>query len=53
MTYEIGVIPGDGIGPEVIDAVLPLVERVADDLGSGIRTESNDWAASATWRRAR
>jgi tartrate dehydrogenase/decarboxylase/D-malate dehydrogenase len=45
VTYEIGVIPGDGIGPEVIDAVLPLVEHVADNLGSGIRTESYDWGS--------
>jgi tartrate dehydrogenase/decarboxylase/D-malate dehydrogenase len=45
VTYEIGVIPGDGIGPEVIDAVFPVVERVADDRGSGIRTESYDWGS--------
>ena len=29
MSYEIATIPGDGIGPEVVDATLPLFEEVA------------------------
>lgn len=30
MSYEIATIPGDGIGPEVVEATLPLFERVAE-----------------------
>jgi 3-isopropylmalate dehydrogenase len=30
-TYAIAVLPGDGIGPEVIDATIPLVEKLARD----------------------
>ena len=32
-SYDICVLPGDGIGPEVIDATLPLLDRVAHDAG--------------------
>ncbi|MFO1313709.1 MAG: isocitrate/isopropylmalate dehydrogenase family protein [Burkholderiales bacterium] len=28
-TFDIAVLPGDGIGPEVIDATLPLLEKLA------------------------
>ena len=28
-THRIAVIPGDGIGPEVIDAAIPIIERAA------------------------
>ena len=33
MAYRIATIPGDGIGPEVVDATLPLFESIADDEG--------------------
>jgi len=29
MAYDVAVIPGDGIGPEVVEAALPLFERAA------------------------
>jgi len=29
--FEIAVLPGDGIGPEVIDATVPLLEKLARD----------------------
>jgi 3-isopropylmalate dehydrogenase len=31
--YSIAVLPGDGIGTEVIDAVVPLLERLSHDAG--------------------
>lgn len=30
-TYDIELIPGDGIGPEIIDVVMPLFRTVADN----------------------
>jgi 3-isopropylmalate dehydrogenase len=35
--YEICVLPGDGIGVEVIDAALPLLERAGRGLGYALR----------------
>jgi tartrate dehydrogenase/decarboxylase/D-malate dehydrogenase len=29
MAYDIAVIPGDGIGPEIVDAAEPLFKDVA------------------------
>ena len=37
-SFSIAVLPGDGIGPEVIDAVIPLAEQARvelDDLNEG------------------
>ena len=48
MSYEITTIPGDGIGPEVVGATLPLFERVAEDHGIEFKFTCYDWAASAT-----
>ena len=40
-TLRIAVIAGDGIGPEVIEASVPLVERAAAgaESGSGVALE--------------
>jgi 3-isopropylmalate dehydrogenase len=35
--FEIAVLPGDGIGPEVIDATVPLLEKLARGAGFGFR----------------
>lgn len=45
MTYDIGIIKGDGIGPEVINAVVPLAEDVAQDHGFSITTQEYDWGS--------
>ena len=45
MTYDIAHLPGDGIGAEVTDATLPLVERVADDYGFSVETTRYDWGS--------
>ncbi|MCG1004779.1 MULTISPECIES: isocitrate/isopropylmalate dehydrogenase family protein [Halobacterium] len=42
-TYDIELIPGDGIGPEVVDAALPLFRDVADDYGFEFDIIRRDW----------
>ncbi|WP_066415000.1 isocitrate/isopropylmalate dehydrogenase family protein [Halorubrum aethiopicum] len=41
--YEIAVIPGDGIGPEVVDAALPLVADAAEEAEFSFETTRFDW----------
>ena len=41
--HDIAVIPGDGIGPAVVDAALPVVRAAADEAGVGIDTTRYDW----------
>lgn len=43
MAYQIATIPGDGIGPEVVDAALPLFESIADDEGFSLEFTRYDW----------
>ena len=45
MTYDIGVIEGDGIGPEVIDAVRPLIDDVAEAHDAAVTTHDYDWGS--------
>ncbi len=45
MTYDIAHLPGDGIGVEVTDATLPLVDRVAEDHGFSVETTRYDWGS--------
>lgn len=45
MTYDIAHLPGDGIGVEVTDATLPLVDRVAADHGFSVETTRYDWGS--------
>ena len=45
MTYEIGIIEGDGIGPEVIDAVEPLIEDVSGEHGVDLAPVAYDWGS--------
>ena len=45
MAYDIAVIPGDGIGREVIDATLPLLSSVAGAHDSELRTTKFDWSS--------
>jgi 3-isopropylmalate dehydrogenase len=39
--YEIAVLPGDGIGTEVVDATMPLLARLADRFGFTLRTRTH------------
>ena len=43
MAYDIATIPGDGIGPEVVEAVLPLAEDAADAHGFEVETTRYKW----------
>jgi tartrate dehydrogenase/decarboxylase/D-malate dehydrogenase len=45
MSYEIATIPGDGIGPEVVNATLPLFEQVAENHGVEIEFTRYDWGS--------
>jgi len=53
-TYEIAAIPGDGIGPEVIDAGLRVVEALAErDGGFRLAVERFDWGSDRFKRTGR
>jgi tartrate dehydrogenase/decarboxylase/D-malate dehydrogenase len=43
MAYEFATIPGDGIGPAVVDAAHPLFEDVASSFGFSFETTRYDW----------
>lgn len=43
MTHDVAVIPGDGIGPEVVDAVRPLLEDAAQEYGFELTFADFDW----------
>lgn len=45
MSYEIATIPGDGIGPEVVEATLPLFERVAEARDLGVEFTRYGWGS--------
>jgi tartrate dehydrogenase/decarboxylase / D-malate dehydrogenase len=43
MTHDVAVIPGDGIGPEVVDAVRPLLKDAAQEYGFELTFTDFDW----------
>jgi len=45
-TYRIALIPGDGIGKDVIDAAWQVLERVADKTGFGLEPTSFPWSCA-------
>ncbi|MGN8214994.1 tartrate dehydrogenase [Halococcus salifodinae] len=45
MPYEVALLPGDGIGPAVVDAALPVFEAVADRHGFTLETTVFDWGS--------
>ena len=45
MAHDIALLPGDGIGVEVVDAALPLVEEVADDRNIDLSFTRYDWGS--------
>ena len=45
MSYDVAVIPGDGIGIEVVDATIPLLETLADGYGFEITLDRYDWGS--------
>jgi tartrate dehydrogenase/decarboxylase/D-malate dehydrogenase len=45
MSYEIALIPGDGIGNTVVDASLPLLDAVGDREGITLEYTEFDWGS--------
>ncbi|MCO8252781.1 isocitrate/isopropylmalate family dehydrogenase [Haladaptatus sp. AB618] len=45
MSYEIAVIPGDGIGTEVVECSMPVVEAAANACGVSFETTLYDWGS--------
>ncbi|SFG85174.1 tartrate dehydrogenase/decarboxylase / D-malate dehydrogenase [Halopelagius inordinatus] len=45
MTYDIALLPGDGIGVEVVDAALPILEDAAERDGFSVETTRYDWGS--------
>lgn len=43
MSHEIVLLPGDGIGPAIVDAALPVFDLVADQCGFTLQTTAFDW----------
>ena len=43
-TYRIAVIPGDGIGNEVVPAGIEVLEKVGGKLGIGFQWDEFDWS---------
>ncbi|OGP96750.1 MAG: tartrate dehydrogenase [Deltaproteobacteria bacterium RBG_16_47_11] len=43
-TYNLAVIPGDGIGKEVTHEALKILRAVSEKHGFGVKTESFDWS---------
>jgi tartrate dehydrogenase/decarboxylase/D-malate dehydrogenase len=45
MSYEIAVIPGDGVGTEVINATVPLIQDVARAHNISLTTTQYEWGS--------
>ncbi|MFB6122297.1 MAG: isocitrate/isopropylmalate dehydrogenase family protein [Haloferacaceae archaeon] len=45
MSYDIAVIPGDGIGTEVVDYSMPVVEAAAEACGVSFDATRYDWGS--------
>src|SRR5438067_10487006 len=45
MTKRIAVVPGDGIGPEVIDAGMGVIEKLNEQRGLGLEFTRFNWSA--------
>jgi tartrate dehydrogenase/decarboxylase/D-malate dehydrogenase len=44
-TLRVAVVPGDGIGPEVVEATVPLLEQAAALEGATVELTSLDWGS--------
>lgn len=45
MTYQIALYPGDGIGPEIVEVSVPLLDTLAEEHGFTFETTGYDWGA--------
>lgn len=46
MAYDLALLPGDGIGPEVIEAAVPVLREASQAHGVRIETTAYDWNSS-------
>ncbi|MBB4932995.1 tartrate dehydrogenase/decarboxylase/D-malate dehydrogenase [Lipingzhangella halophila] len=49
-SYEIAVVPGDGIGTEVMTEALRVLDRVSSEFGFGLKFRHFDWSCE-TYRK--
>lgn len=45
MAYEIAAVPGDGIGIEVVEATIPVLEDVGDNFGFDVEVIKYEWGS--------
>jgi len=45
VTHDIALLPGDGIGPEVVDATVPLLGELAERHGFDVELTRYDWGS--------
>src|SRR5699024_9157992 len=50
---RLAVIPGDGIGPDVVDATLPAVREALAQQGVGLEVTPLDWGGERFLREGR
>ena len=43
-SYDIAIIPGDGVGKEVAEVATGILNAVADKHGFGVKTTDFDWS---------
>ena len=53
MKFEIAVLPGDGIGPEVISEAVKVLEAVGKKFGHSFNLTTGWWAVPPSMPRAR
>jgi 3-isopropylmalate dehydrogenase len=47
ITYKLAVLPGDGVGPEVVDAALTVLEAAAGRFGFGLEYQTHPFGGAA------
>jgi tartrate dehydrogenase/decarboxylase/D-malate dehydrogenase len=52
-SYSIAVIPGDGVGTEVVDAAWIVMEKAAARHGFSLAAERFDWSCDRCFRTGR
>jgi tartrate dehydrogenase/decarboxylase/D-malate dehydrogenase len=52
-TYDIAVIPGDGIGREVTAEAMKVLDAVSRKHGFGVKTETYDWGCDYSLKHGR
>ena len=45
-SYDIAIIPGDGVGAEVADEANKILQAVSQKYGFGVKAESFEWSCN-------